>query len=359
VSATDDYYELIGVSPDADRNTIREAYRARRAELGDDESGRAAAAKLNRAWNVLSDAHQRERYDEQLADARVNGEAVIPDDIEFPNGSSGSNGSGRPLTRGQQRRQRYEQQRGNRPTRQPVQMLSEINGVPLASVRDRMFALVVDGVIAFLLLYIGGFLIAVPAWEKSQQPKVTDTITHLLNAQDATQKQINHYSDLRKNLKEPGKTDQALCKQHAQHFDNQAQQYLCQQKLYENHFDALGKRISKQQSKLTGTAFQAFAACAVVALLIFAVPTALTGKSLGKALRKIKLVKDDAVTPVGWGTAFLHYGVTLGFIVASFSFGQLATIAWIVVVFGVSSFTRNPKRQGWDNRISHTVVVPA
>ena len=44
------------ISPDADRNTIREAYRARRAELGDDENGRAQAARLNRAWNVLSDA---------------------------------------------------------------------------------------------------------------------------------------------------------------------------------------------------------------------------------------------------------------------------------------------------------------
>jgi curved DNA-binding protein CbpA len=357
VSNTDDYYDLIGVSPDADRNTIREAYRARRAELGDDENGRAAAAKLNRAWNVLSDTRQRERYDEALASARVDGETVVPDDIESPNG----NGT-RPLTRGQQRRQRFTQQqtnRGNRPARQPVQMLTEINGVPLASVRDRMFALVVDGIIAFLLLYIGGFLVAVPAWEKSQQPKVVDTITHLVNAQDTAQKQIDHYSNLRKDLKNPGKTDPTLCKQHAQHFESQAQQYLCQQKLYENHFDALGKRVSKQQSKLTGTAFQAFAACALVALLIFAVPTALTGKSPGKALRKIKLVKDDAVTPVGWGTAFLHYGVTLGFIVASFSFGQLATIAWIVVVFGVSSFTRNAKRQGWDNRISHTVVVPA
>ncbi len=356
MSNTDDYYALIGVSPDADRNTIREAYRARRAELTDDESGRAEAARLNRAWNVLSDAHQRERYDEALANARVDGETVVPDDIESPNGNGRS---ARPLTRGQQRRQRYAQQQANRPTRQPAQVLSEINGVPLASVRDRMFALVVDGIIAFLLMYIGGFLIAVPAWEKHQQPKVVDTVTHLLNAQDSTQKTIDHYSNLRKNVKNPQPTNDKLCKQHAQHFADQSQDLLCKQKLYENHFDALGKRITKQQSKLTGTAFEAFAACALAAFLILAVPTALTGKSPGKALRKIKLVKDDAVTPAGWGTAFLHYGVTLGFIVASFSFGQLATIAWIVAVFGVSSFTRNPKRQGWDNRISHTVVVPA
>jgi len=47
----------------------------------------------------------------------------------------------------------------------------------------------------------------------------------------------------------------------------------------------------------------------------------------------------------------------LGFIVASFGLGGFAQIAWIIAIFGVSSFTRNPKRQGWDNRISHTVVV--
>ena len=52
----DDYYSLIGVSPDADRDTIRDAYRARRSELDDSEQGRSSAAKLNRAWNVLSDS---------------------------------------------------------------------------------------------------------------------------------------------------------------------------------------------------------------------------------------------------------------------------------------------------------------
>ena len=71
--AMDDYYELLDVAPDAERDDIRAAYRepARRAlAADDDDNNRAEIAKLNRAWNVLSDPAQRERYDDRLAEYR-------------------------------------------------------------------------------------------------------------------------------------------------------------------------------------------------------------------------------------------------------------------------------------------------
>src|SRR4051812_23645769 len=117
--SNDDYYSLIGVSPDADRETIREAYRSRRAGLTDDDSGRAEAARLNRAWNVLSDTTQRERYDDQLASARADGETVVPDAIDSPNGSGRSTRAGRPSSRGEQRRERYRAQQANRQSNRP------------------------------------------------------------------------------------------------------------------------------------------------------------------------------------------------------------------------------------------------
>ena len=59
-----DYYDLLGVDADADKDTIKAAYREQL-----DGATQAERAKLNKAWNVLSDPVQRERYD----DARSEG----------------------------------------------------------------------------------------------------------------------------------------------------------------------------------------------------------------------------------------------------------------------------------------------
>ena len=73
------HYELLGVEPDASKDEIRAAYRDRLEELrGKAEKGRsdqardgarAETARLNAAWQVLSDPFQRQRYDAGLADA--------------------------------------------------------------------------------------------------------------------------------------------------------------------------------------------------------------------------------------------------------------------------------------------------
>ena len=63
----DDYYELLGVDEDAPVDDIRSAYRDKKAAVdtsaGDD--AKSDVAKLNKAWNVLSDPYQRGRYDQQ------------------------------------------------------------------------------------------------------------------------------------------------------------------------------------------------------------------------------------------------------------------------------------------------------
>src|SRR3954451_7647317 len=117
----DDYYSLIGVSPDADRDTIRDAYRARRSELDDTDAGRASAAKLNRAWNVLSDNAQRARYDDQLADARADDDVIVPELVGATRASS--NGRGAAASRTTPRassRGRGARERPDRPVRQPI-----------------------------------------------------------------------------------------------------------------------------------------------------------------------------------------------------------------------------------------------
>lgn len=74
---TETHYERLGVEPDATKEEIRSAYRERLEELraqvekGRSDQARDGArketARLNIAWQVLSDPFQRQRYDAELS----------------------------------------------------------------------------------------------------------------------------------------------------------------------------------------------------------------------------------------------------------------------------------------------------
>ncbi len=74
---SESHYDLLGVEQDASKEQIRSAYRDRLEELrGKVEKGRSdqvrngareETARLNAAWQVLSDPFQRQRYDAGLA----------------------------------------------------------------------------------------------------------------------------------------------------------------------------------------------------------------------------------------------------------------------------------------------------
>jgi curved DNA-binding protein len=69
-----DYYEVLGVSHDADQDAIRQAYRklARQyhPDLNSDEDAEERFKELGEAYEVLSDPEKRERYDRLGADWR-------------------------------------------------------------------------------------------------------------------------------------------------------------------------------------------------------------------------------------------------------------------------------------------------
>jgi len=323
---TDDYYSLIGVDADANRDEIRDAYRARRAELGDDDHGRATAARLNRAWIILSDPQQRAKYDDQLSAAREGGdEIIVPEVID----NASTNGSGN----------RARTARTNKPRRQRVEMPDELNGVPLASVRDRTTALVIDGFICFLLLFMGTQLMFY-VLASQQKPAVVDKIDVLKKQRDADQKVVDDAQKARDAIKDKSSAD----------YKAADEKLTAVKKTLKNDDDLL----NTENGKLRSVQIEAVIIAGAVTLAVFVIPTALTGRSPGKAIRKIKLVKDDAVTPVGWSTAFIHYGVTIGFLMVTLI---LIPLAAVVAVFGVSNYSRNAKRQGWDNRLSKTVVI--
>ncbi|HEY4397538.1 MAG TPA: RDD family protein [Acidimicrobiia bacterium] len=90
---SESHYELIGVEPDASKEEIRSAYRERlevlrgKAETGRSDQARngarAETARLNAAWQVLSDPYQRERYDTELS---VGSPGAEPDGLEEGDG---------------------------------------------------------------------------------------------------------------------------------------------------------------------------------------------------------------------------------------------------------------------------------
>src|SRR3954470_18493118 len=124
-SNVSDYYNLLGVESDADKDTIKAAYRDQL-----EGASQAERAKLNKAWNVLSDPVQRERYD----DARSEGwlDDAEGDDADAATTPAPPGGRGAAASR----------QRPARPAPEPTVVLPD--GMELADARTRGTALLID-----------------------------------------------------------------------------------------------------------------------------------------------------------------------------------------------------------------------
>ena len=77
-----DYYELLGVSRDADADTLKRAYRQQARKYHPDVNKEAGAEdkfkEIGKAYEVLSDSQKRARYD-QFGEAGLGGAAGMPD----------------------------------------------------------------------------------------------------------------------------------------------------------------------------------------------------------------------------------------------------------------------------------------
>lgn len=392
-----DYYDLLGVDADADKETIRDAYRDQL-----DGASQAERAKLNKAWNVLSDPVQRERYD----DARAEGWLDDADDSEDDADDAA------PVARRGGRAAATPRERPTRPVPEPTVVLPE--GMRLAEPRSRGLALLIDFSILFVL-YMLALTLVLPAMLKSQYPEQTERID-AVNRNADTLDEWKGFADSRADRDTPSNSDAKDAREEQQRIDRDlecvspdgdldASRCARAQKMVNDRVATTGQTpeqaavsLSKQlqtqsawaQDRVDGTRpsadeakaakrasrrfqnqiddatdtvndiakdFQSFALLMygglLVIFLLYAVPsTAISGQTLGMKLRHVRVVKVDG-SHVGWAGAFARFVVPFAIALLLPQLGALiglGMVAW---------FLRDKNRQGVHDKLARTLVVEA
>ncbi len=362
---TSDHYEILGVEPDASKDEIKAAYRA---EIANADS--AQRAELNRAWNILSDPMQRQRYDaarmvgEDVDDAdgfaeeapgvparRLTGARRGPEATEVvgrgkdggSSNGSGSNGNGKGAS-------------GDDGRRRPPPPTVELPGnLEMAAPKTRSLAMLFDFSVLLVIFLVVQF--AGVALIQNQYPKQTDRI-------DALSKQLDK-ADTAKSKADDAKSkaDDALTaakKSHdtAKEADAKAaaDRAAAKAKAADKKDKALSDKLVKAQDELRPMYLLITGAVLVLALLYTVPMSARTGQTLGKRLRKLKLVKVDGSEP-GWSASLIHYGVPIVLTLALSGF--LGPIALVLGLGGVLWNIRDRNRQGIHDKLAKTFVVDA
>jgi uncharacterized RDD family membrane protein YckC len=142
---SDSHYDRLGVEPDATKEEMRAAYRDRLDELrGKVEKGRSdqardgarnETARVNAAWQVLSDPFQRQRYDAEISDGSA---GVTADDMDEEEKETAPEA---PVRRGLFNREPRAREDGGRPQRREPVGVADAEAAPVGR---RLAALGID-----------------------------------------------------------------------------------------------------------------------------------------------------------------------------------------------------------------------
>jgi curved DNA-binding protein CbpA len=365
-----DHYELFGVDPDASKDEIKAAYRS---EVESADSARRA--QLNRAWNVLSDPIQRQRYDEQIAsdDGGVGdddgGVEVVGDSggsqvparratgarrgpsskILKAEAASATNGAAKNgLANGAKGRDAEKDARpvGRQPL-EPTIMLPE--GMHLPSKKARGLSILFD--LAIVIIFVLGCQFLVPGLVSSDYDHYRDIANHQLDVADKAGTREDKAND----RADAAGADASKAKKAADSSAEQdARDREATAKVDAKNAAADKKAAQKAGDKATSKTQGPLAISSAVAFILsmlYLVPmTALTGQTVGKRLNKLWLVKVDG-THVTWGRAISHFGVPIAIGIA---IPQLGPIVALGMVFWA---LRDRNEQGLHDKLSKTVVV--
>ena len=325
---SDTHYETLGVDADASRDEIRDAYRARVSELdpetwkGDASERRDRAAAVNKAWNVLSDPFQKERYDAGIDDS-IEGIDDLDDVDDVDVTATASKGKGGSNDKGKAKPARNSA--AAVAARDAARVKLTPTGLTIAPTRARINALSVDVLVILVLVFglnfLAGVLFSNPAVQVTINGKIVST-TEIKN-----------------------RDEQALAKSEKADAESQW------------HKDNKGKTLKQKDVKVDkvkvvpGTITLIFQLITLVlALLYTVIPSVRTGQTLGKRIFKIKLVSVDG-SDAGWAQSLLHYGVPIAVAIALALLGAVVAIGMVVW----SVWDKNG--QGIDDKLAKTFVV--
>ncbi|HYL50527.1 MAG TPA: RDD family protein [Acidimicrobiia bacterium] len=329
----DDYYTLLGVEPDAATDEIRTAYRERKATIdASSDSGKLDVAKLNKAWNVLSDPYQRGRYDEQLT--QVSDDGDTEDDVEVS-----TNGRGKPV-----RSASASTARPARPGRQGRQLgtptITPPPGTAWPAQRQRVIAMSIDLLVLLGLFIVAAYVVA-PAIANATSKATVDRIDVLRKQVDADAKDRDAAN---KALSDAKKTnDQAKITDAQKAADTATAKY-----------DADNKAFTTESNKLQPIFYSVIGGLFLVGFLYLVVPSIVSGRTLGKQFQHLRVLRDDG-SPLRAGDAIKRYGPLI--IVTFALFFVVGPLAAAIVLVGVIGWMRNANMQGIHDRFAHTMVV--
>lgn len=373
----DDYYGLLGVQADAQTEEIRTAYREKKATL-DAAGDKEQIARLNRAWNVLSDPYQRGRYDEQRAQAALDGTLE----------SSGPPAA--PPTAAPRRRGLFQPPDRTTPPPQPTVELPP--GTTWPQPRRRLTAMIIDLAVLFLL-FVGTFFFAMPAVLDARYPDETDLSDRLADevadlddleqarddARDARRDAEQALEDAQAGDGDVDAAEAALEEARTAEEDARAELAAGEESasplLEECEAGGFDTRVESDDDEdeptlrdrleecfvdingeLFGTRIAIIEGFFVVGLLYLAVPSALTGQTLGKSIMRVRVVRQDG-SRLGWGGAFKRYGLIV--VGANVLYLLLQVLSAAIVLIVVLGWMRNPNQQGLHDRTAKTLVVDA
>jgi curved DNA-binding protein CbpA len=338
----DDYYSLLGIDADASVDDIRGAYRVRKDGLDTaSDAGKADAAKLNKAWNVLSDPYQRGRYDAQRT-AAADSDAPGSDDADDQAASS-SNGSGPKGLRASAKNSRQERQRSVRDARaerlKQAATISAPAGTHFPKPKQRIIAMVID--LLVLIVLVSGSQVAAQAIAKSQKPAIVKQVNSL-NDQITAENKVKSDADTAvSNDKKANDTAKQATDQKASD-DEKAK------------ITTLTKQRDDAASKLNPYFLGSLVVAFFLGFLYLAIPSAMTGRTLGKRFQHLKTLREDG-SPLGARGAVIRFGLLV--LVTFTLYLLLQQFAAILVLFGVTMWLRNANMQGLHDRFAHTIVV--